>query len=327
MGMSTKQILIGLGAIALIAGLGFASVTLSVGDSGETAPAADTVNVDDYGIDGKVVFPKTPSSADVRLFKAQPENFGNHADWDAADAKSGLEVGVDYHEKTGVTSDTVTFDDLESGTYYLVIEDANYNTVFEKVEQPAKVPQVYADNDKAVKLADGNQMSTAASYGSDNVVSYDSDDNVLATGTDLPAPSENSTETVTIERSIDVDTGVSLLGNLETTSFNDGDGIQDVSVEVFADGSSVYSKSLKDGSSGELADGTSFGEDLADNVDTEPIRSAEEITVSYEVTADMNTQSSGADNGALEDGETILATGLDDVYSADVSTATKTYTR
>lgn len=327
MGFSTREALAGLGILAVAAViLGATTMQLSIGGDSGQGQAADLVSVDDYGIDGKVVFPKTPSSADVRLFKAEPENFGDHANWDAADAKSGLEVGVDYHEKTGVTADEAVFDDLESGTYYLVIEDANYNTVFATVEQPDQVKKVFADNDKAVRLANGNEMDTAPSYGSDNVVSYDGDDNVLGTGTDLPAPSANATETVTIERSVDVDTGVSYLGNLETTSFNSGDGIQDVSVTVFVDGSSVYSKELKSGSSGKLADSTSFAEDLGDKVDTDPIEGAEEVTISYEVTADMNTQSAGADNGKLEDGESILTNDLFDVYGSSVS-GTASFTR
>lgn len=315
--------MIGLVIVAGAVLVGTGTISLNALD-GETQ---DGVNVNDWGVDAQVSFSATPSSADVMLFEERPEDFGNYADFDSADAKSGLELGVDYREETGVTTDTATFDDLDTGTYYLVVEDSNYNTVFKEVSMPETVSTSFAENDKAVTLVSGKEMSTVANYGSDNVVSYDEDGNVLATGNDLPAPTANGVETVTITRSVDVDTGVSLLGNLETTNFNDGDGIQDVQVSVNADGSQVYSKSLKDGSSGELSDGTSFGEDLANNVDTEPIRSSDSIEIVYEVTADMSTATAAADDGALQDTEAILTTGLDDVTGGDVSTATKAYTR
>jgi len=315
--------MIGLVVVAGAVLVGTGTISLNALD-GET----DTgVNVNDWGVDAQVSFSATPSSADVMLFEERPEDFGNYADFSASDAKSGLELGVDYREQTGVSTDTATFDDLDTGTYYLVVEDSNYNTQFKEVKMPETVSTSFAENDKAVTLVSGSEMSTVASYGSDNVVSYDDDGNVLATGTDLPAPASDGVQTVTIERNIDVDTGVSLLGNLETTSFNDGDGIEDVEVSVNADGSQVYSKSLKDGSSGELADGTTFGEDLEESVDTEPIRSSDSIEVVYEVTAQMSTAASSAGDGALQDGENILTTGLDDVTGGDVSTATKAYTR
>lgn len=313
-------------AALIVAGLalGMVSGNLSIGGPGQDE--GEMVNVNEFGIDGKVSFPTTPSSATVTLYKAEPENFGNYADWDASSAKSGLEAGVDYHEKTSVSSDSVTFDDLESGTYYMVVEDSNFNDAFVTVEQPEQVSAIKADNDKPVVLARGSDISTSASYGSDNVVSYDDEGNVLTTGTDLPDPS-NETATFEITRSIDVDTGVALVSNLETTSFNDGDGIEDVTVTVTADGSQVYSKELKSGSSGELADSTSFGEDLREDVDTNPVRSSDEIEVTYEVTAQMNDQSSSAGDGVLQGGESILTTGVDDVTGSDISTATKAYTR
>jgi hypothetical protein len=312
--------------IGLVVVVGFLGVSgnLSIGDQGQQQ---DMVNVNDWGVDGKVNFPTTPSSANVVLFEERPENYGNFADFDMANAKDGLEAGVDYREKTGVSTDSVSFSDLESGTYYLVVEDANYNTVFVQVEQPEQVTQAFADAGKAVKLADGNDMSTSASYGTDNVVSYDEDGAVLATGTDLPAPSSNGSQTVEIVRTIEVDTGVALAANLETTSFNADDGIESVDVEVTADGSQVYSTSLKDGASGELADSTSFGEDLRSSIETDPVRASDELEVTYTVTADMGTGASSAGDNTLQDGESILTTGLDDVYSNDISTATKSYTR
>lgn len=328
MGMSNKQA--GMYGVILLAAVGlglFAANGFSLNTTQTPGQqSGETVNVDSYGIDGKVVFPKTPSSATVTLFEAEPENFGDYANWDASKAKQGLEVGVDYHEKTGVTTDAATFDDLDSGKYFLVVEDSNYNTVFTQVDQPTEVAKVFADNDKAVKLANGNVMDTAASYGSDNVVSYDDNGNVLATGTDLPAPS-NETATFEITRTVQVDTGVSLLARLDTTSFNSNDGIEDVNVEVMADGSSIYSNELKNGASGDLADSTSFGEDLQSNIDSNPITSSDEVEVTYTVTAQMNDQAGTADDGILQDGESILTTGLDDVYGNAVSTATKSYTR
>ena len=331
MGMSNKGVLalagmFVLGVVALVAPQSPLSVTGDDKAQGQNQ-SAEMVNVNSYGIDGKISFPTTPSSADVYLFKAEPENYGDYADWDAGIATDGLEQGIDYHKKTGVTTDTVKFDDLESAKYFLVVDDSNYNTVFAEVTQPDQVKKVFADNDKAVKLASGPDMDTAATYGSDNVVSYDSNDNVLATGTDLPAPTQNTTETVTIERSVDVDTGTSYLASLTTSSFNSNDGIDAVKVWVEADGEQIYSKDLKDGSSGDLSDGTSFGEDLRDKVDSNPVEASDDILVVYEVEAQMNTQSSVADNGKLEDGESILTTGMDDVYSSDVSTASKAYTR
>lgn len=315
--------------IGLIAG-GFVTGTISVGDLSfgqDQQQQEETVNVNDWGVDAQVSFPTAPSSANVVLFEQKPENFGNYADFSMANAKNGLEVGVDYKEKTGVSTDTVTFNNLDSGTYYLVVTDSNYNTVFKQVSQPETVSLSFAENDKAVKLANADDMSTAATYGSDNVVSYDSNGNVLATGTDLPAPSSNGSQTVEITRSIDVDTGVSLAARLSTTSFNANDGIEDVEVTVSADGSQVYSVSLKEGASGELADSTSFAEDLRSDVDTNPVRASDDVEVTYTVTADMGTSASSADDSTLQDGESILTTGINDVYGNDISTATKTYTR
>lgn len=319
-GIGTMAAIVGL---AIVAAIVYGGVQLSATTGGGTG---EMVNVNDYGIDAKVAFPTTSSSADVTLFKAEPENFGNYADWDTADAKSGKEVGVDYLEKTGVAADSVTFDDVDSGTYYVVVEGTNFNTAFVEATQPETVQQIYADNDKPVSLVKGNQISTSAVYGSDNVVSYDDEGNVLATGNDLPDPS-NETAEFEITRTIDVDTGVSLVGNLETTSFNDGDGIEDVSVTVTADGSQVYSKELKSGSSGELADGTTFGEDLRSDIDTNPVRASDKIEVTYTVTAQMNDLAGSAGDGVLQGGEAILTTGVDSVTDSDISTATKSYTR
>lgn len=346
MGLSTKEVLMGLAIVAIGGGLlvnaGVVQLPnnmFSVGGNGDknddpNKASTETANVDQVGVDAKVSFPQAPSSGTVTLFKEKPEHYGNYVDFDLSTAKNGLSAGVDYREQSSITSDSVTFDDLASGTYYLVFTDSSYQTKFLKVTMPETVPKFYvsAGNDKPVKLASTGDFDLTATYGSDNIVVYDSDGNVLNTGTNIADPSSNGSRTVEIVRTIEVDTGVSYLGRYDITSFNDGDGIEDVSLTLEAAGKTC-SVDLKNGNSGDLADSTSHGEDLHEcisgisNVDTEPVKANNEITMTLDVTYTANTDgNSTAGDGELEPGESMLTEAIDDIFGNDVSTATKAIT-
>ena len=341
LGLSTRAWLV-IGAVALVAtgvigataGISVGDFTFSVGDDGEQPQtvAGDQAEVDDWELSSQVKFPQSLSSGDVMLFVDEPENYGNYVDWDSSNAKSGLSQGVDYYEKTGQSSDSVDLGYVPSGEYYMVVTDSNFQTKFLKVTVPEQVNEAFAENDKKITLARSGDFHLDETYGSDNIVVYDSDGEVLNTGTNIADPSSNGTRTVEIVRSIEVDTGVAYLGKYDVTSFNDNDGIEEVDLRLTA-GDHTCTVELKDGNSGELADGTSHGADLdtcidaISDVETDPVQENDNIEMAFDVTYTANTDgSTSADNSEIEPGESIFTMELDDIFGDDVSTATKALT-
>lgn len=313
----------GLVAAAAVAGLG----PLSAADSG---PEGDSnlVQTSQHSVSASVNFPTSPTNPQVILFKQEPENWGNYVDFSASDAKSGKQSGIDYLEATSVNSDNkAVFSDVDADSYYAYINADNYQPTFTQVDMPSQVDkEIYVTNDNDYKLAGADVMRTTSSIKSDNVVSYDRQGNVLATGSDLPDATSNGTQTVEFVRTIDVDTGTALLGDYTVSSFNSDDGVQTVDMTVDM-GSQTYSKELKDGSSGELADGTSFGEDLVSNAETSPAEVSGTVEVTYTMEIDRNTDVSTSDDGQLGPGESIFTGALDDVFGNDFgSSASISYT-
>lgn len=311
-----------LGAVFLVQGDLFA-----IGDEPSKEKYVTTAEA---GTSGIVSLPKAASSGTVTLFKKsnvdEPDNWDNFVDFTLSDAKQGLEQSVDYLEETSVSSDTVTFTGLPAGDYYLYVEDSNFHNFFAEVSMPGEITEWRAENNNKEVLNSANNLDTVEVFGTENIVFYDSEGSVLGTGTTMPAPISNGTQTFEVVRSIAMDTGVAYLGDYEVTSFNDGDGIENVNLEIVANGE-TYTEELKDGSSGELADSTSFGEDLKSSIETDPLQTQDTIKVTYTIKADVNTLSGSTGDSELNDGETILTSGMDDIYGDSVSTATNTFTR
>lgn len=338
LGLSTRAWLV-LGAVVLVAtgiigataGISVGDFQLSVGDDGEqpSEVSGDQADVDEWELSSQVKFPQSLSSGDVMLFSEEPENYGNYVDWDSSEAKDGLSQGLDYYEKTGQSSDSVDLGYVPSGEYYMVVTDSNFQTKFMKVTVPEMVNEAFAENDKKITLARSGDFDLTPTYGSDNVVVYDDDGAVLNTGADISDPSSNGSRTVEVVRTIQVDTGVSYLGDYDVTSFNDGDGIEDVSMTIEADGHTC-SVDLKDGNSGDLADSTSHGEELhecisgIENVDTDPVKENSEITQTFDITYTANTESGSAGDSKIGTGESIFTFGMDDIDDSDVG-GTATY--
>lgn len=301
---------------------------LSAGDQEpEPAPGvgADMASVNEWEVSSQLNLPQSPNSADVYVFEEEPDNYGNYVDWDSSQATDGLSQGVDYYSTTGATSDSIDLGHIPSGDYFLVVEDDNYHTTFMEVSVPDEVRESFAENDQSITLAQTGDFDLTATYGSDNVVVYDDDGNVLNTGTDISDPSSNATRTVEIVREIEVDTGVSYLGKYDVTSFNDGDGIEEVDLTLEA-GGHTCSVELKDGNSGELADSTSHGEDLdacvdaISDVETDPAQENSRITMTFDVTYDANTAVANAGDGEIGPGESMFTIELDDISGSNVGT-------
>jgi len=299
-----------------------------VADSLNALQPSTNADVDQNDVSASVSYPTSPTNPKVVFFNEEPEDFGNYVDFSASDAKSGLQAGVDYSETTSADSDNkATISDVDSGTYYAYVDADNYQPSFVEVTMPEQVDkEIYVTNSNAYKLVGKQDLRTTESIKSDNVVSYDDSGSVLATGSDLPDASSNGVQTVEFVREVQVDTGTALLGAFDVTSFNENDGIEKVDVNVDM-GGETYSKELKDGSTGELADSTSFGDDLVSDAETSPAEVAGTVTVTYTLEIERGTGTASADDGVLQTDESIFTGALDDIFGNDFgSSATVSYT-
>lgn len=311
-------------ALAVIGGAWYVGAQLQSLSFG----ASEKVDVNQHDVSASVNFPTSPTNPQVIIFEEKPEkNWGNYVDFDPANAKSGKQAGIDFHEVTSVNSNNkAVFSDVNSGKHYVYINADNYQPTFTTVDMPETVDkETYVTNDNDYKLAGAEVMRTSETYGSDNVVLKDGNGDILATGTDFPTASANETQTLKIRRTMDVDTGTALIGSYDVTSFNANDGIEVVDASITA-GSASYSMELKDGASGELADSTSFGDDIVDSPDTDPAEVTGEIVAEYTVEVQRNTDVSTADDGELGPGESLFSESMDDIFGNAVADGTKSYT-
>lgn len=311
-------------ALAVVGGAWYVGSQLQSLSFGQS----EKVAVNQHDVSASTNFPTSPTNPQVILFKEKPQkNWGNYVDFSPSNAKSGKQAGIDFHEATSVDSNNkAVFSDVNSGEYYVYVNADNYQPTFTTVEMPESVDkETYVTNDNDYKLAGAEVMRTSETYGSDNVVLKDGNGDILATGTDFPTASANETQELVIERTVDVDTGTALLGSFDVTSFNQNDGIDVVDASISA-ASASYNKELKDGASGDLADSTSFGEDIVDNAETSPAEVTGEIVAQYRLEVQRNTVVATADDGELGPGESIFSEGMDDIFGTAVGDGTNSYT-
>jgi hypothetical protein len=319
-----------IGALALTGAVNLPGIPspLSAGDQpDQEQTSGERAQVNAWDLSSQVTFPQAPSSAEVCAFTSQPDNWENHVDFTMSKAKKGLSAGVDYYCTSSITSKTPDLGHIPSGDYFLAAEDSNYHDLFQQVTVPDTVQLAFAEQDKNINLVDSSAFDQTVTYDSDNTVTYDEHDgtgSTQKTSADLNGGNfVNGTRDASLVRTIQIDTGTAYLGKHNVSSFNDGDGIQDVSVTLMVDGQQVYTKDLKDGSSGELSDSTSFGEDIESNVDTDPVKAQDTIKTVYDFTLDSaNVTDTTAGDSQVGVGESVIDQGIRDIYDAAVGTST-----
>lgn len=339
LGMSTRAWVVAI--IALVAGIGIATAGIvdlsslpglsAVGGQGDTIEqdGQELAMVDDWELSSQVRYPQAPSSAEICLFTEEPEGYDNFVDFSMSDAKKGKSAGLDYYCTSSITSKTPDLGYIPSGDYFMAATDSNYHDMFKQVTVPETKELAFAEQDKKITLAESSEFDLTASYDSDNTVSYDAHDasgSVQKTSADLNGGSfDNGTRDASIVRTIELDTGVAYLGENNVSSFNDGDGISDVTATVEVDGQEVYTKDLKDGSSGELSDSTSFGEDVDSAVDTDPVKATDTVEITYDFTfSSVNASDTTDDDGDVGVGENMIDVSVLDIYDSYVGTAGET---
>ncbi|QIB75372.1 hypothetical protein G3I44_14375 [Halogeometricum borinquense] len=351
MGFSSKQVL---GIVALVVvgmvSTGFVMSGASVGDvlpfssaaqnqQPTTQPApgqssdTETVMVNDWGVDAKVTLPTTITKGDVYLFEEKPDadrpvNYANYVDFDISEATSGLTDGRDYYKENASGASSVTFNDLDSGTYYLVLVDESasrdYHNLYAEVTMPEEVGLAFAEQDKDVKLATQKDFTLFPTYGTDNTVITNAEGDFQTTGDNLDNPSTNGTRERIVEREMEVDTGSAYLGKLVAENFNDDDGIEEMYITVEADGKTLYDQQVVDGSDSDFGSDNALTEDLADAIDTDPETSSSTITLTVDVVYTANTLSGSADDSKIGTSESIVDLWVEDIYGNKVGDASKT---
>jgi len=334
---TNTQLLAGvLGAViigAFVGGGGLNSA-LNVAGGGEdpatnaTPASGDTQKVNEWGVDGTVTLPLDVSSADVYKFApdVQVQDFGDYDDFNVGDATDGLQAGTDYEVVSISNARKATFDDVkhQSGDYQFVVVDNSdpreYHYSFWTESMPEEVNTAFAEAGKAVSLDDNANFDQWATYGTESAGYKFEDSDYFNSGTDLSVDT-NGSKTVTLEERVPVDTGVAYLGSVTASSFNDGEGIDTVDLKVMVDGSEVYSKTLKDGSTGELSDSTSFTNELTTgdvDLSKQPVKATDTITLQVEVTGEFDTDVSTAGDGELGPGESIISLNAENIFGSAI---------
>jgi hypothetical protein len=309
-------------------GFGTLNATQSETPSLNGTTPTDTVEVNQWGVDGEVTLPLDVSSAEVYKFGpgVEVQDFGDYDDFSISDATSGLQAGVDYEVVSISNSDTATFSEVQhkDQDYQFVLVDNSdpreYHYSFWREGMPEEVGQAFAEAGKTVNLDDNANFDQWASYGTDSAGYKTSDSDYFSAGSDLSFDS-NGSKTVTLERSVEVSQGVAYLGDVEVTGFNDGDGISEVDISVMVDGKQVYSESLKDGSTGTLSDSTSFRNAVTDtdsDLTMNPEKATGTVEIQATVTGEFDTQDSTADDGEIGPGESILSVNAYNIFDTAI---------
>jgi len=301
-------------------------------DPDDEQKAVEQVAVSEYTVDGKIELPDTCGSCDAYLFADKPDtdapvHWGDYVDFSSSDATSGLTKGVDYEKASVSSGSSITFSDLDAGTYHLVLVDTSsprdYHYQFMQVEMPEKVAKFKVEQSEPIFLARKDQFDRFDTIDTDDTVSYNSDrSNTVALSADLDSDSSNITDRQRIvERTITLSGGKAYLGELIADNFNDGDGISKVDVTVTVDGDETFSKVLKDGSTDEFGSDNSYSKHLVDNPQENPEKSSKEVVITAEITYDYNTDGAGSDNGDIGDGESILDLKVEDLQDNTLGSA------
>lgn len=306
-------------------GMGPFSAADSPGDNETTTGDITKVAVGQYEVDAKVPLPTSVGSADVYLFEEKPDtsspvHHGDYVDFDTTEATSGLTAGVDYHKVSISSSDTATFTDLDAGEYYGVLVDKSsprdYHYEFFQATMPEQVDKFLVKQDNPYKLIDKSEFTRFPTYDTDDVVTMDTSGSTVALSADIDdADSDMQDRQRTIERTIDYSGGADYLGELVVNNFNSGDGIQDLSVTVEADGSVLMDKTLVDGSTDEFGSDNAYSEAVVENAQEDPETVVDEVTVTLDVTYDANASSTVQnDNSWIENGEGIADFHVENIY-------------
>lgn len=288
----------------------------------------DTQLVNEWGVDGTVELPLDVTSAEVYKFEPDVEvqNFGDHDDFNVADATNGLQAGTDYEVVSISNAKKATFSEVEhqEGDYQFVVVDNSdpreYHYSFWNEGMPERVDTAFAEAGKAKSLDDNAQFDQWAAYGTESAgYKFDSSD-YFNSGTDLSVDS-NGTKTVTLEERVPLASGIAYLGSTSVTGFNDGEGIDSVELSIMVDGEDVYSKTLKDGSTGPLSDSTSFTNDLTtEDIDLskQPVKATGTVKLQATVTGEFDTAENAAGDGQIGPGESIISLNADDIFGTAI---------
>ena len=281
--------------------------------------------VNEAGVDGTVTLPEQVSSAKVYKFEpgVEVQKYGDHDDFNIGDATSGLELGDDYEVATISNAKEATFSDVKhhaDGNYTFVLVDNSdpreYHYAFWKEGMDKYIRTGYWDKGKAKSLDNTADFDEWATYGTETIGYSFENSEYFYKGSDLSFDS-NGTKTLTLEKTVSVSEGVAYLGSLSVTSFNDGEGIENVDVAADIDGENVYSKNLKDGSTGPLSDSTSFTNALTTrdvDLSMQPEEAVSTITIKLTVTGEFDTDESAAGDGQIGPGETIASVNGFDIF-------------
>lgn len=302
----------------------------------------DTVPVADYAVDGDVPLPTSISSGDAYLFTEancpktdSPVLYGDYVDFSASEATSGLTEGVEYEKVSLSSSNNATFEDLDAGTYCLVLVDKSspreYHYHFGKVTMPTEVAQFRVEQDQPVKLIEKSAFVRFPTYDTDSATVFDTSDEpqVLASNAsdvNFDDPSTNTTErSRTVVREVTYTSGQDYLGKLVAKNFNADDGIQTIEVTVTADGEEVYSKTLYDDTVDEFGSDNAFSAGLTDEPDREPKTAKSKVEIEATITYDANTAVASADDSEIGPGESIVDLHVEDIYGNVVGDEPKSY--
>jgi len=307
------------------------------GSNGDTPVEFRTVQWDSndcgecYRVDLEAKAP-VASDFEADIFAESPDDdgeFGNYVEYNRSDATSGMTQGVDYFHTDGTSTDTLTWSrsmDISSGTYKVAIDDdassEEYHTLFTEVTIPDTVKFTNYDNNNPITGVSQGDFKRRASYDTDSAEittinddaaefsDLDGDTNLSDSAWD----SSNDDETVTVERSIDYQNGVDLLGEISVSNV-DG-SVNEADLEITAqtpEGEKVvYDKTVAE-------DGSKVSQLETDIADSEDMEVNPDVVSDLTATLDVEFDgtSATADN-------TAITVDVDDIYGNSVGTAGST---
>lgn len=264
--LATLVLIVAGGVVATFAGFG----PLSVGDDPELEDddiVDGQIDITQFPIDVQFNFPDaTDAEVTTQLATEEPEeaDFGNYVDWDADAAD------VDLQERIDANGESVTYEAWDTpGTVYVAAEAAGHHNGFIEYDVDQMQNERYFSEDTPLRVNDfRDNLDKEPVFETGSVTVSDADGEptaIEADHTNAAVGAEDDAATVTHT----VDEGVAYLGEVDV-AVSDED---EVDVEVFVDGSSVYAETVDD--EGDDAE-------LTEDMETDPLHADSEIEIVVE---------------------------------------------
>ena len=307
------------------------------GTNGDEPVEFRTVNWDSndcsdcYKVDLQATAP-VASDFEADIFNDEPKDdgeFGNYVDYNRSDATSGMTQGVDYFHTDGTSTDTLTWSrslDISSGTYQIAIDDdassEEYHTLFTEVTVPETVKFTNYNNNNPITAVNQGDFMRRASYSTDSAEistingdaaefsDLDGDTNLSSSAWD----SGNDDETVTVERSLEYESGVDLLGEVSISSVASSVNEADLTItgETPDGETTVYDRTVAENGA------------KVSNLETD-IADSEDMDVNPDVVSDLTvTLDVEFDGTSASADSTAITVDVQDIYGNSVGTAGST---